>query len=133
MIRYIVVSIGSGILFGVLDGVINGNPYAQKLFEVYKPVSKTSINIPAGVVIDLFYGFILAGIFLLLYSSLPGSRGVVKGISFAIIIWFLRVVMHTVTQWMTLKVPVTTLIYIVITGLIEMVILGILYGFTLEP
>jgi hypothetical protein len=28
MIRYIIVSIGSGILFGVMDGMINGNPLA---------------------------------------------------------------------------------------------------------
>ncbi|MFC1569460.1 DUF6789 family protein [bacterium] len=133
MTKYIIISTISGILFGVMDGIINGNPFAQKLFQVYKPISKTSINIPAGLIIDLFYGFITAGIFLLLYQSLPGSTGVLKGISFALIIWFFRVLMYAITQWMTIKVPVITLFYILITGLIEMVLLGILYGATLKP
>ena len=79
MLRYVVVSIVSGILFGILDGVINANPLAQRLFEVYKPVAKTSINPLAGMVIDLVYGFVTAGVFLLLYKSLPGGTGPVKG------------------------------------------------------
>lgn len=133
MDRYIIISITSGILFGVLDGIINGNPFAQKLFQSYKPISKTSINIPVGITIDLIYGFVIAGTFLLLYKSLPGSIGLMKGISFAFIIWFFRVVMYAATQWMTINVPVTTLLYIIVTGLIEMVLLGILYGTTLKP
>ena len=132
MTRYIIVSTVSGILFGFLDGMINGNPLALKLFQIYRPISKTTINIQAGIIIDIFYGFAIAGIFLLLYKSLPGSTGLLKGISYALIIWFFRVIMYAVTQWMTLKVPVTTLCYIVITGFIEMILLGILYGLTLK-
>jgi hypothetical protein len=35
MIRYIVVGMVSGILFGILDGLINANSMAQRLYEVY--------------------------------------------------------------------------------------------------
>jgi len=28
-----------------------------KLYEVYKPIAKTSLNMPAGIVIDIVYGF----------------------------------------------------------------------------
>ena len=59
MIRYIIVSIVSGTLFGVLDGVINANPWAQRLYAVYKPIAKTSLNLPAGIAIDLVYGLTL--------------------------------------------------------------------------
>jgi len=131
--RYIIISTVSGILFGILDGVINGNPLAQKLSQVYKPISKTSINVPAGLIIDLLYGFIMAGIFIILYESLPGSTGLLKGISYAFIIWFFRVIMYSATQWMTINVPVITLLYLIITGLVEMMILGLLYGATLRP
>ena len=133
MTRYIIVSIISGILFGVLDGLINANPFALKLYDVYKPIAKTSINVPAGVVIDLVYGFVMAALFLLLYQSLPGGAGLVKGISFAILVWFFRVMMGVATQWMTFDVPVTTLIYTIVSGLGEMLVLGILYGMTLKP
>lgn len=133
MIRYIIVSIVGGILFGVMDGLINANPLAQKLYEVYKPITKTSLNVPAGVVIDLVYGFAMAGIFLLLYKSLPGEAGLMKGTSFAIFAWFFRVVMYVASQWMMFNVPIGALLYTLITGLCEMLVLGILYGLTLKP
>ena len=133
MISYLVVSLVSGLVFGVLDGLINANPFARKLQEVYKPIAKTSINIPAGVVIDIVYGFIMAGIFLLLYKSLPGEMGLVKGISFACLAWFFRVVMSVASNWMIFKVPVGALLYTLFTGLGEMLVLGIIYGFLLEP
>ncbi len=133
MMRYIIVSIGSGILFGILDGVINANPWAQRLYDVYKPIAKTSLNLPAGIVIDLVYGFALAGVFLFLYRSLPSEIGLVKGMSFALLIWFFRVVMSVASQWMMFNVSVETLLYTLLAGLGEMLILGALYGLTLKP
>jgi hypothetical protein len=130
---YIIVSIISGILFGILDGLINANPMANKLYEVYKPIAKTSINFVAGTIIDIAYGFILAALFLLVYPSLPGEVGLVKGVSFALIVWFLRVVMSVASQWMMFKVPSKALLYTLLAGLGEMLILGILYGLALQP
>jgi len=133
MTGYIIVGIVSGILFGILDGVINANPLAQKLYDVYKPIMRTSLNVPVGVVIDLVYGFVMAGTFLLLYRSLPGETGLLKGISFALLIWFFRVVMYVASQWMMFNVPAKTLLYTLCAGLGEMLILGVLYGLTLKP
>ncbi len=133
MIGYIIVSIISGILFGVLDGVINANPLAQRLYQVYKPIAKTSINPLAGIMIDLVYGFVMAGAFLLLYKSLPGETGLVKGMSFAFLAWFFRVVMYTASQWVMFNIPIEALLYSLVTGLGEMLILGVLYGLTLKP
>jgi hypothetical protein len=130
---YLIVSIISGILFGILDGLINANPIANNLYKVYKAIAKTSANFVAGMIIDLAYGFILAALFLLLYSSLPGEAGLVKGISFAVMVWFFRVVMSVASQWMMYKVPVKALLYTLLTGLAEMLILGILYGMVLHP
>jgi len=133
MIRYVLVSLISGILFGVLDGVIHANPLAQRLYQVYQPIAKTSFNPLAGILIDLAYGFVLAAVFLLLYKSLPGETGLVKGISFAILVWFLRVVMYTASQWVMFNVSSEALLYSLVTGLGEMLALGVLYGLTLKP
>jgi hypothetical protein len=133
MTGYIIISIISGILFGLLDGVINANPVAQRLFKVYRPISKTSINPLAGIVIDLVFGFVMAGVFLLLYNSLPGETGLIKGVSFAVLVWFFRVVMYVASQWVMFIVPIQTLLYSLVTGLGEMIILGVLYGLTLKP
>lgn len=133
MSRYIIVSLVSGVLFGLMDGLINANPWATRYLEVYKPIARSSINAPVGLVIDLAYGFILAGIFLLLYASLPGDTGLVKGISFAFLVWFLRVFMAAASTWMMFIVPHQTLFYTLITGLGEVLVLGVLYGLTLRP
>ncbi len=95
---YIIVSIISGVLFGVMDGLINANPLAVRLNAVYQPIVRKSINLPAGVLIDLLYGFVMAGVFLVLHPSLPGELGIVKGLSFALIVWFFRVVMSVASQ-----------------------------------
>jgi len=133
MIRYIIASVVSGILFGILDAVINANPLAQRLYAVYKPIARTSVNPVVGILIDLVYGFAMAGFFLLLYSSLPGESGLLKGLSFAGLAWFFRVVMSAASQWVMFNVPAQTLLYSVGAGLGEMLLLGALYGLTLKP
>jgi hypothetical protein len=133
MTGYIVVSIISGILFGTLDGLINANPMAIKLYAVYKPIARATVNVPAGLAIDLVYGFILASLYILLYPALPGNVGLVKGISFALMIWFLRVVMSAASQGMMYRVPFKALVYTLLAGLGEMLALGVLYGLALHP
>ena len=133
MSRYIIVSISSGILFGILDGLINANPLALSLYKVYEPIARAKLNVPAGIVIDLIYGFVLAGVFLLLYKSLPGKSGTIKGLSFALLAWFFRVVMAAASSWMMFDVPALTLLYTLVAGLGEMIVLGLVYGLTLKP
>ena len=133
MTGYIIASVVSGIVFGVLDGVINANPLAQRLYQVYRPIARTSLNPVAGIVIDLVYGFVMAGVFLLLYTSLPGETGLVKGVSYGALVWFFRVVMYTASQWVMFNIPLAAMLYTLVTGLGEMLILGVLYGLILKP
>ena len=132
MTRYIIVSLSSGILFGIMDGLINANPLAQKLYKAFEPIAKKTINVPAGIVIDIVYGFVMAGVFLLISKSLPGESGIIKGLAFGIIMWFFRVVMMVASQWMMYNVPLKALLYTLVCGLIEMLVLGLFYGFTLK-
>ncbi|CAG1009997.1 hypothetical protein ANAEL_03885 [Anaerolineales bacterium] len=133
MTTYLIVSIASGVLFGVLDGFIHANPLAQRLYSVYSSIARATINPAAGIAIDLTYGFIMAAVFLLLYHSLPGETGIVKGLSFAILVWFFRVVMSAASTWIMFNIPIPTLIYNLVAGLVEILVLGILYGLTLKP
>ncbi|MBC8375865.1 MAG: hypothetical protein H8E26_07445 [FCB group bacterium] len=133
MIRYVIISISGGILFGVLDAVLNANPLAQKLYAVYKPIMRARISPALGTVIDLAYGFILAGIFLLLVQSLPGDTGFLKGLSYGLLIWFFRVVMYGATQYVMFNISFSLLLYIIVSGLLEMMIIGVFFGITLKP
>jgi hypothetical protein len=132
MIRFIISAVLTGLLFGIFDGLINSNPYAIKLMECYKPIAKQSINIPAGLLIDLVYGFVISGLFLILFPVLPTEFGIIKGITFGVGIWFFRVLMNVVSSWMMFNIPIMTLAYLLLTGLVEMILLGILNGLLLR-
>jgi hypothetical protein len=133
MLRFVIISILSGILFAFLDGIINANPFAQKLMECYKPIAKSSVNITSGIAIDLLYGFVMCGIFLMLFNSLPSDNPLIKGLVYGFIIWFFRVIMSVLSTYMTQQVPAKTLVYILLTGLVEVLIMGIFYGLTIKP
>jgi hypothetical protein len=133
ILSYISFSLISGILFGVMDGLLSGNPLGTRLLAAYKPIARTAINIPAGVLIDLTYGFVMAAIFLLLYPSLPGASGVLKGLSFGLLAWFFRGLMNAASQWVMFKVPASTLLYTALGGLVEMLVIGFLYGLAFRP
>jgi len=128
MTNYLVISLVSGILMGVLDGFINGNSFAARLYQVYKPIFRDTVNIPVGFAIDIFFGFLLAGVFLVIYPGLPGASGLLKGLSYGVLVWLFRGVMGVLSQWVMYKVPPKTLVYTLLTGLVEMLVLGLLYG-----
>jgi hypothetical protein len=133
MKRYIAVSIAAGILFALMDGLINANPLAQALYSVYAPIARAPINAAAGIAIDLLYGFILAGLFLVLYRGIPGRTGIAQGAAFGLITWFLRVVMQAASAWVVFTVPEITLLYFIVAGLGEMLVLGVFLGVALKP
>ena len=132
MTRYMIISWVVGMLNWTMDGVIAWNPYARKLFQGYKANMKATINIPKAFFIYLFYGFVVAGFFIVLYKSLPGEIGILKGLSFAVMAWFFRGFMLIMTQWMMFPIPSNTLVYVTIAGLSESLILGMLLGLTLK-
>lgn len=132
MIRYVLISVVSGILFWILDGIVNANPYAQKVYSVYKSNMKAAINLSKSFFIYLLYGFAMAGIYLLLNKSLPGGTGILKGLSFGVIVWFFRGFMGVMSQWILYSIPAQTLVYIALSGLAESLVLGALLGLTLK-
>ena len=87
---------------------------------------------PVGIIIDLFYGFAISGLFLLLFPVLPTEFGLIKGVIFGAGIWFFRVLMNVISSWMMFNIPGKTLVYLLLTGLIEMTLLGILNGMMLK-
>ncbi len=133
MITYIAVGLGSGVLFAILDGLLNANPLARKLYRVYDAIARKRVNIPIGFAIDIVYGFAMSALYRTLHASLPGGAAIVKGLCFAGIAWFFRVVMGVASEWMTRRVPPAALAYTLIAGLAEMLALGILYALTLGP
>ena len=130
--RYVFVSWACGILYWILDGIIVMNPYARKLYQAYRSNVKIAFNLPKSFVVYLIYGFAMSGIFLVLYKSLPGKKGVVKGISFGLLAWYFRGFTALMSQWILSTATLQTMAYGAITGVCEALILGILLGLTLK-
>jgi hypothetical protein len=77
-----------------------------------------------GLLFELINGFLLALIYAVIHPCLPG-RGWVKGVSYGLIVWALRVVMWAFSTYMMTDLPSATIGITVGTGLIEVLILGV--------
>jgi hypothetical protein len=132
VVRYLVAAVSSGLLFGVLDALINTNPLARRLSEYLQPILRERALVGAGVIVDLIYGFIMSGLFLLLYKSLPGRSPLLKGLSYGAMMWFFRVGMSVASGYVMTVAPAGALFYSLAVGLMEMLLLGILYGLLLR-
>ncbi len=122
MRRQIVVGLVAGVTFLVLDGVLNANPLAQRLYDAYGPIARPSVNVLAGSAIDLAYGVILAALFFTLWPSLPGRTSLMKGLWFGIMVWFFRVFMKVAGEWLTTTVPASTHAYTLVAGLVQVLL-----------
>jgi hypothetical protein len=128
VIRFLIVGLASGIIFALLDFVLNANPLAQRLSAPYWPIARKAMPLAAAIVIDLLFGFAMAGIFLLLRPAFPGGPVLGAGISFGLLMWFFRVLMSGLSQWVMFDIPLKTLLYSIGAGLVEMLALGLFYA-----
>jgi hypothetical protein len=124
MRRQILVGLIAGVAFLLLDGVLNANPMAQRLYAAYQPIARHSVNALAGSTIDLAFGVGLAALFSTLRPSLPGRSWVAKALSFGLIVWFLRVCMRVAGEWIVTVVPAAVHAYTLAAGLIQMLIVA---------
>ncbi len=133
MISYRVLAVGlaSGLLFAVMDGLINANPVAQRLYAAYRPIARTSVNAPLGLAFDFVSGIIMAFLFTALTAALPGGWAG-RGIAFGLIAWFFRVAMGAASQAVMFQVPASAHVYALLTGLAEMIALGLFYAALLK-
>lgn len=130
--RFLIAALLTGLSFAIMDGLINGNVYAAELMKYYDPIAKHTINVPVALLIDLFYGIMITGIYKIIFPVLPTGSAMIKGIIFGTGMWFFRVVMSVISSWMMFTIPAKTLIYMLLTGLLEMTVLGIINGLILK-
>lgn len=100
---------------------------AQNLYSAYRPIMRKSVSAPLGLVFDFVCGLVMAFLFMALMPALPG-RWVTKGIAFGLVAWFFRVAMGWASQLVMFRVPATAALYGLLTGLAEMIALGLLYA-----
>jgi hypothetical protein len=124
--RLVMTGIVTAILFLVLDMVLGagGGLMAQALGVPSTQPSGIEAKIPFGLIFEVVNGFMLAVIYAIIQPSLPG-RGWQKGLSYGLVVWGLRVVMWAFSTYMMTDMSPILIVITVITGLIEVLILGI--------
>jgi hypothetical protein len=125
MLRQVVVGLVAGVAFLILDGVLNANPLAQRIYAAYQPIARPSVNALAGSTVDLAYGVILALLFVRLRRSLPGNTSLMKGVSFGLMVWFLRVFMRVAGEWVMTIVPPSAHAYTLLAGLVQVLLVAV--------
>lgn len=132
--RLTIAGLAASILFLVCDAALGtlAGLMAEQFFHL--PMEQPpgiEDKIAAGLVFEFVNGFMLAIIFQIIRPALPGA-GWRKGIGFGLIVWGLRVVMWAFsTYMMTDMAPAMILIYVG-TGLVEVLILGVVIAAILE-
>jgi|GEM_PF-467382 len=132
-LRILWVGVVVGVVFIILDALINANPLGIKALEFYTSIMRDGILMPVGIVSDLVSGFVITFFFALFYKSLPSSSGIVKGIIFGLILGYLRVVMNVAAHFTMFKMPLGSMFYALGSGIVEMVVLGFLAGLLYRP
>jgi hypothetical protein len=125
--RLIVAGIAASVLFLVLDmmlGAVGGLITANVFGVPFEQPPGIEAKIKFGLLFELINGFMLALIYAVIYRCLPG-RGWQKGISYGLIVWGLRVVMWAFSTFMMTGMPLALIAVTVVTGLIEVLILGV--------
>ena len=128
--RIIVGGIFIGLLLivsGVVSGFFSVSVFKMPMFVSDSTLWRQEFNPYLSVSLDIIYGIILAGLFNLLYMSIPGE-GIMKGIAFGLIIWFFKTVMAMGSIRVMFNVSDKVLIYWTFCGLLEMLVIGTVLG-----
>lgn len=123
----------AGVVFVMLDALINANPIGANALAFYKPVARGQFLMPVGIVTDIISGLVIVFFFALLYPSLPTSSGILKGLVFGLMLSFFRVVMNAAASFAMFEMPAGSLLYVLLSGILEMTLLGFLTGLLYRP
>jgi hypothetical protein len=125
--RFLIAGIVASVLFLVLDMAFGmaGGLIATRLFGL-PAAGPPGIEKKArlGLLFEVINGFMLALIYALIHASLPG-RGWVKGISYGLVVWGLRVIMWAFSTYVMTDMSPILIGVNVVTGLVEVLILSV--------
>lgn len=125
--RLLIAGIAASLLFLVLDaalGMIGGLVGARVFGLAPQDPSQIQDKMAYGLVFEVINGFMLTVVYAVIHYSLPG-QGWAKGISFGFLVWGLRVVMWAFSTYMMFDVQAVSIAITTFTGLIEVLILGV--------
>ena len=129
--KLIICSIIIGIIFIFLDILLAIILFPINSAYMDLPIWKNPPNIIAGMIFDIINGFIVVLIYNLIKESIPFESWK-KGTIYGIIMGLFRVAMMAFTTIVIYNVPIVLVIANLVSGFIEIIVLGILTVFLSE-
>ena len=60
---FLTIGAGIGVAFAILDGLLNANPVAQRVYAAFRPIAQQTVNVPLGLSFDIISGVVMAALF----------------------------------------------------------------------
>jgi len=112
------------LLMGMVFGAMSAEMYKQSPQVFWKPMGGDWFTKMA--VFDLVTGLVLAVIFSIIKSALPGN-GLMKGISFGIIIWIVGPLLGLTMTYLTMAIRVKLIAVWTLNGLVNYLLSGLIF------
>ncbi|MFX1519750.1 MAG: hypothetical protein ACFFCD_07510 [Promethearchaeota archaeon] len=131
LVKIVICSIIVGSLFIAFDMLIA--IATSPLYALYSDLAvwKTPPNILYGMFFDIVNGFILVGVYKVLYNGIPEVRWK-KGVIYGLIVGLFRVIMMAFSTFVMYEIPLILVVTSLITGYIEIIILSIILAIIYE-
>jgi len=131
LLKLIICSVIIGLIFILLDMLLAIALFPVNSAYIDLPIWKSPPNIVAGIIFDLINGFIIVFVYNLIKESIPFESWK-KGTIYGLIMGLFRVVMMAFTTIVIYNVPIVLVIANLVSGFIEIIVLGILTVFLSE-
>jgi len=134
MVRYALISVLAGSIMLILDAVFDNSEFAKRISLPLNPIRRKNNTLARSLAVNISFGFIFAGFYLISYRSLPGLPGsFFRSLYFATIVWILSVVFKAMSQWVEFDFTGSFLLYSVLSGFIKILSINILFHYLLRP
>lgn len=134
MVRYSLISVLAGSIMLVFDVVFVNNEFARRISIPLDPIRRKKNTFTRNLAVNISFGFIFAGFYLMSYRSLPGlPNSLFRSIYFAIMVWIPSFVFKAMSQWVEFDFPGKFLLYTVFSGFIKILSISILFHYVLRP
>jgi hypothetical protein len=124
----------------VVGNLLYQNPVVSGLFKQYEGHPSTKPMEHFGglgnwllltFLFGIFFTVLIIGLYLLLYERIPGT-GWQKGLSFGLMVGFIKAVPEAFNQWMIFDYPTILIVVQLINTLLGLIIFGILLAVIFE-
>lgn len=134
MVSYFLISVLAGSIMLIIDVVFVNNEFAKRISNPLDSIQRKNNKFARNLAVNISFGFVFAGFYLMSYRSLPGLPGsFFRSFYFASMVWILSIVFKAMSQWVAFDFPGKFLLYSVFSGFIKILSISILFHYLLRP